>query len=286
MDYLKQVGLFSGIKVMSVQSALFALLISAIGTVVSLLSGAGGDLLSFLLLVLFYGAIGAIAGLITFFLLNVSLKLTKGLGLDFVERGAGHNSKYRLASVDILSVGKVFGLLFGILGAVGAFISIILALFFGGLVGGLSSGPAGLIGILYGAIAFPLIFAGYGFVSMTCFAALYCIFAEKWEALSFEIIFAGKHSAGMHRLEVKGVGAVSLGKLQVPLFAVIGLLYGSMLSIFSSTPIFYALLPGLGTIGLLLPIILPIIGFILGAACALLYNATARLVGGLELDFG
>lgn len=90
--------------------------------------------------------------------------------------------------------------------------------------------------------------------------------------------------------KLKRLEVLSVAKLQAVLMAVIGLITG----------IFYALLGaafsvlagpaglggGLGFFAIIvLPIIYAVIGFILGAISAFLYNLIAGWVGGIEIEF-
>ncbi|MFH1511202.1 MAG: DUF3566 domain-containing protein [Candidatus Woesearchaeota archaeon] len=90
----------------------------------------------------------------------------------------------------------------------------------------------------------------------------------------------------MRMATVKSIGALSLAKIQGIVMAFFGLVIG----------IFVAALSEIGTVfggpffrlGYLAVIGLPIfygaVGFVFGAVTALMYNAAAKLVGGLEIE--
>src|SRR4030067_2628526 len=94
---------------------------------------------------------------------------------------------------------------------------------------------------------------------------------------------------------LKKIGPFSLAKIGGIIYAVLGLLVGifiSMLAVLggfassltseSSSPIIGMFL-GVGAI-IILPIFYAILGFIIGAIVAWLYNVFAGVVGGIELD--
>jgi Transmembrane domain of unknown function (DUF3566) len=93
---------------------------------------------------------------------------------------------------------------------------------------------------------------------------------------------------------VKSVGVWSVGRMYGTLSAVMGLLFGSFLAIFSvvgtglagrndDMPAFFGLLFGAGAV-VVLPIFYGVLGLLMGALGATLYNLFAGLVGGVELD--
>ena len=90
--------------------------------------------------------------------------------------------------------------------------------------------------------------------------------------------------------KLKRVGVLSLAKFYTILMGIIGFIFG----------IFYAVIIAMGVpdmysgdpflsmgylIILVLPIFYAIIGFIVGAISALLYNLVAKLVGGIDIEF-
>ncbi len=95
---------------------------------------------------------------------------------------------------------------------------------------------------------------------------------------------------------LKKIGVMSVAKISGAMYAVMGLLFGlAMSAIFSIIPMASALsgnesgLPswlgtslGIGSL-VVLPIVYGVLGFVLGAIGALLYNLFAGLVGGVVL---
>jgi len=96
---------------------------------------------------------------------------------------------------------------------------------------------------------------------------------------------------------IRRVGVLSLGKVLGVLYAGIGLILGLIFSLLSvlgaafgaalndagGPEAMFGALFGIGAI-ILLPILYGVLGFLSGLLTAALYNLTARLVGGLELD--
>jgi hypothetical protein len=95
---------------------------------------------------------------------------------------------------------------------------------------------------------------------------------------------------------VKRLGVLSLGKVMGVLYALFGLLFGVFFAFFSllgaavgaansgsSTDVLIGLFFGVGSI-IFLPLFYGILGFIFGLLTALIYNAVARLIGGIELE--
>ena len=67
-------------------------------------------------------------------------------------------------------------------------------------------------------------------------------------------------------MQIRRIGALSLAKVLAVIYAVFGLIFGLIFSLIA-LPIFYGL-----------------IGFIGGLITAWLYNAAARIIGGIELE--
>lgn len=89
---------------------------------------------------------------------------------------------------------------------------------------------------------------------------------------------------------VNKVGVFSLGKIVGIIYAVIGLIFGAIITA-ASLMIGSAMAAwgfegdmfGTGAI-IILPIFYGIMGFIMGIVIALVYNLVAKSIGGLELD--
>jgi hypothetical protein len=89
---------------------------------------------------------------------------------------------------------------------------------------------------------------------------------------------------------VKRVGVLSLAKTLGVIYAVIGLILGAFMTLFSLVGAAMAqsglgILFGVGAI-ILLPIFYGLAGFIGGALVAFVYNFVAEFVGGIELELG
>ena len=95
-------------------------------------------------------------------------------------------------------------------------------------------------------------------------------------------------------LKVRKVGVVSLGKVVGATDALIGLIFGAILSLFSvigagfasaagDDNAFVGMIFGVGAI-ILLPIFYGIFGFLGGMLVALIFNVVSGIVGGLELE--
>ena len=93
---------------------------------------------------------------------------------------------------------------------------------------------------------------------------------------------------------LKSVGVLSAAKVSGALTAFMGLIGGAMMAVVSlmgvavnaqhDGPQFPAMLLGVGAI-VFLPIFYGVMGFIMGALYAAVYNFIAGIVGGLELQF-
>jgi hypothetical protein len=95
---------------------------------------------------------------------------------------------------------------------------------------------------------------------------------------------------------IKRVGVLSLAKVLGVLYAVIGLIIGFIVSVFSLLGAFIgpithgspepllAALFGVGAI-VLFPLMYGVIGFIGGLLVAAIYNGLAHSIGGVELEF-
>lgn len=96
---------------------------------------------------------------------------------------------------------------------------------------------------------------------------------------------------------LKSIGVLSCGKVLGVLYALLGLLIGLPIALFSligaivgmgspqsgSDGLIFGTLFGVGAV-IFLPIFYGIIGFVGGLISAFLYNLIARLVGGVELE--
>lgn len=95
-------------------------------------------------------------------------------------------------------------------------------------------------------------------------------------------------------MEIKSVGVLSVGKMYGAIAAAMGLLFGILIALFSTlagaglgvynenASGLLASMFGVGAI-IVLPIFYGCMGFIAGALGALLYNAFAGVVGGVEI---
>jgi hypothetical protein len=93
---------------------------------------------------------------------------------------------------------------------------------------------------------------------------------------------------------VRRIGAVSVAKMAGALYAIGGLLAGLMFSLVSliipafipegqlGAPLF-AIVFGVGAV-VILPLLYGLVGFIMALIAALLYNALAGLIGGVQLE--
>lgn len=95
-------------------------------------------------------------------------------------------------------------------------------------------------------------------------------------------------------MELKSIGVLSCGKVMGILYAVLGLIFGGLFSMFALIGLAFqpggsggdavaGLVFGIGAV-LFLPIFYGMIGFIGGLIMAFLYNLIARYTGGLELQ--
>ena len=95
---------------------------------------------------------------------------------------------------------------------------------------------------------------------------------------------------------LKSIGVLSCGKMMGIVYAILGLVVGGFFALFSLAGVAFQQAPdgnarmmpfmafGAAAV-VILSILYGIIGFIGGIILALLYNAVASVVGGLELDF-
>lgn len=95
-------------------------------------------------------------------------------------------------------------------------------------------------------------------------------------------------------MEIKRVGVLSLAKILGVLYGAIGLIAGAVITLFSvlgsvvgqsasSESLAVGLGIGIGSV-IILPIMYGLMGLFGGCITALLYNLTARFVGGLQLE--
>ncbi len=92
-------------------------------------------------------------------------------------------------------------------------------------------------------------------------------------------------------VKIKRIGVLSMGKIYGMLCAIMGLIFGAImtlvslvgLAISSSSTGMFGVLFGVGAI-IFLPIVYGVMGFIMGLITALLYNLIASWVGGLEVE--
>ena len=90
---------------------------------------------------------------------------------------------------------------------------------------------------------------------------------------------------------LKRVGPLSSAKISATVYALIGLLFGALLTLGAITGMgaggegagMMGMMMGIGAI-IVLPILYGVIGFIAGALGAVIYNLAAGMVGGVEMD--
>ncbi len=90
---------------------------------------------------------------------------------------------------------------------------------------------------------------------------------------------------------VRNVGVLSAGKILGALYAILGLLFGGLMSMVAMAGV-SAAGPDLGPLGVLfgvgavvlLPLFYGMVGLIGGIVAAALYNVLAGMIGGLEVD--
>ncbi len=94
---------------------------------------------------------------------------------------------------------------------------------------------------------------------------------------------------------LRKVGVLSCAKLSGALYAAMGLIIGAVLSLFgilgsalggefSPEGLGFGLVFGIGAI-IFLPLMYGVLGFIVGAIMAFLYNVVAGYIGGIEVEF-
>ena len=86
------------------------------------------------------------------------------------------------------------------------------------------------------------------------------------------------------------IGVLSLGKIMGIIYAILGLIFGAIMTLFSLAvgPMMYSqgaegMLFGAGAI-IVLPVFYGILGFLSGIITALVFNAVTGIIGGLELE--
>jgi|SRR3989344_5094561 len=95
---------------------------------------------------------------------------------------------------------------------------------------------------------------------------------------------------------VKRIGVWSVAKLEAVLMAIMGLIFGVIYFVMSliigalglgnGDAASFGLLAGLGVLGIIfLPIFYGLLGLVMGALSAWLYNVIAGWIGGIEIEF-
>jgi hypothetical protein len=88
--------------------------------------------------------------------------------------------------------------------------------------------------------------------------------------------------------EIKSIDPMSLAKIKALFGIIIGLVYGILVAVILSGRGLSAGIPGLEALGvmaiIILPIILGILAFIIGAIVALIYNFLAEKIGGIQVS--
>ena len=93
---------------------------------------------------------------------------------------------------------------------------------------------------------------------------------------------------------IKRVSPMSAAKIAGVLYAIMGLAFGAIISLFAmlgsafgggqiGTPEFFPMLFGVGSV-ILFPIFYGCMGFVMTAIMAWLYNLVAGMVGGVQID--
>jgi hypothetical protein len=103
---------------------------------------------------------------------------------------------------------------------------------------------------------------------------------------------ASIHAKGDVQMVVKRVGPVSCAKIAGIIYAVMGLCFGAMFSLFAIAGVFTPDRGGFGGLGAImgvgaiiaLPIFYGVMGFVTSLIGAWLYNLVAGVAGGVELD--
>jgi hypothetical protein len=91
---------------------------------------------------------------------------------------------------------------------------------------------------------------------------------------------------------VKRVSPLSCAKIAGVLYAIMGLFFGGLFSLFATVGAFAAPDTGAGMLGVvfgigavvLMPILYGCMGFVMTLIMAALYNAVAGMIGGIEID--
>ena len=89
------------------------------------------------------------------------------------------------------------------------------------------------------------------------------------------------------RVQISRVGVWSLAKVEGILLALFGLIQAIALSFFGVTNSMMGMMgvSGFATFGLVgFPILYGLVGFLSGAATAIIYNFIVKLIGGIELE--
>ncbi len=89
--------------------------------------------------------------------------------------------------------------------------------------------------------------------------------------------------------EIKKIGIFSVSKVYAIIFAIIGLIGGLIFAVFgmvaSAVGNFGALGASIGILSVILfPVLYGVIGFVMGALGALIYNLVAAWIGGIEIE--
>ena len=92
-------------------------------------------------------------------------------------------------------------------------------------------------------------------------------------------------------VKIKRIGVLSCGKIFGTLYALLGVIFGAIMTVMSiilsffstSGPEKLASLFGIGAI-VFVPILYGVMGYVLGLGMAFLYNLTTSWVGGLEVE--
>ncbi len=86
---------------------------------------------------------------------------------------------------------------------------------------------------------------------------------------------------------IKKIGVLSFAKIEAVLMAIVGLAYGIIFAVFGGGALTEAgaIGAGYGVLGIIiLPIMYAVMGFVLGAVGAYLYNLVAKRIGGIEIE--
>jgi hypothetical protein len=98
---------------------------------------------------------------------------------------AGRSMRYKLRSVEVLSVAKLFALLHGCIGLI--FLPVLLLAGVVSLVAGTKEGAIGGVAMIVLSVLMPLFYAGMGFLMGALMSWLYNVLANKFGAIELRL---------------------------------------------------------------------------------------------------